>query len=143
MAGLVDIVLPKKTIELYGVKVPITGIDMDGLGALWERFPQLSDIAASGNIGPKSILALGADVTAAFIAAGTGAAGDEAAEAVAREMPIGDKIELIAAILERSMPRGAVPFVESYVAILASLGMLRSEPPKDGDVENSGNSPKE
>jgi hypothetical protein len=58
-------------------------------------------------------------------------------------MPIGDKIELIAAILERSIPRGAVPFVENYVAILASLGMLRPEPPKDGDVENSGNSPKE
>jgi hypothetical protein len=96
-------------------------------------------MAANGNIGAMAIIALGPDVTAAFIAAGTGAAGDEAAEAVARDMPIGDKVELLAAILEMSLPRGSVPFVEACVAILSSLGMLRSAPANDGAGESSGN----
>jgi hypothetical protein len=141
MPGLVDLVLPKRTKTLYGVDIRITGIDADGVAALWDRFPQLADVAASGQFGVREILSLGPDAAAAFIAAGTGAAGDANAEAIARDLPLGDKMELIADILEMSLPRGPGPFVDAGVRILQSLGMLSPEQKNAGVGGNSGSLP--
>lgn len=142
MPGLVDLVLPKRVRVFYGVEIPITGVDVDYLGTLWDRFPQLSDMAANGTFGAREILALGPEAAAAFIAAGTGAGGNQKAEAIARELPIADKLELIADILEMSMPRGPGPFVEAFVRIMTALGMISQAPASDGEDESSGKSPK-
>lgn len=141
MPGLVDLVLPKRTKTLYGVEVRITGVDADAIGSLWDRFPRLADLTETGQFGVKEILALGPDVTAAFIAAGTGASGDPNAETIARDLPLGDKAELLADILEMSLPRGPGPFVDACVRILQALGMLSPGPRNAGAGAGSGNSP--
>jgi hypothetical protein len=132
------LVLPARVVELYGTEIPIKGVDVDYIGTLWDRFPQLSEAAASGNITPRAILALGPDVAGAFIAAGTGAGGDAKAEAVARALPLGDKLALMGHILEMTMPRGPGPFVEDFVRIMSALGMISPTPASDGSAESSG-----
>lgn len=143
MPGLVDLVLPKRSVEIYGTEITVTGVDVDYLGTLWDRFPQLSDMAAAGDYSPKAILALGPEVSAAFIAAGTGAGGSVKAEGIARALPLGYKLELIAEILEMSMPRGPGPFVDAFVRILSACGITFQTPELAGGVGSSGNSPTE
>jgi hypothetical protein len=132
------LVLPARVIELYGTEIPITGVDVDYIGTLWDRFPQLSEAAASGDISPRAIIALGPDVAGAFIAAGTGAGGDAKAEAVARALTLGDKLLLIGHILEMTMPRGLGPLAEDFVRIMSVFGMTFRAPANDGSVESSG-----
>jgi hypothetical protein len=139
MSGLVDLVLPKRTLTLYGVELPILGISAEAIGALWDRFPQLAGMA-SENFGVRELLALGTDVSAAFIAAGTGDAGNARAEAFAAQLKLGDQAELVAGILEMTLPRGPGPFVDACVRIMTSLGMLRSEQKSAGAGAGSGTS---
>jgi len=139
MSGIVDIVLPKRSVTLYGVEIEITGVKNKAIGELWDRFPQISDMAEAGKFGLKELLSLDEEVVAAFIAAGTGRPGDPIAEAFARELPLGDQAELIAAILERTLPRSSGPFVESWLQILTLLGMIRPAQKNAGAGAATGN----
>ena len=67
-------------------------------------------------------MAVGGDLVAAIIAAGTVDPGDPVAEEAAGRLGIDEQADLLAAILRVTLPKGVGPFVEKLLALGAALG---------------------
>ena len=120
MVGLVDIALVTSTVTIRGQDVAVTGISARGIALLLARFPELRALMTGREVALDELLKLGGDVVAAIIAAGTGTPGDAQAEAAADNLTLEEQADLIAAIVELTMPRGLGPLVDR----LSRLGLL-------------------
>lgn len=123
MAGLLDIAPPGETVPVGGAEVAVTGVSARGVAVLLQRFPELRALFAGRTPDAARLAALGPDIVAAIIAAGTGSPGVARAEAVADRLPADTQIELLAAILRVTMPRGPGPLVERLGALGEQLGL--------------------
>ena len=119
MVGLIDIAPLTKAVTIRNVPVDVSGVSARGIAQLLARFPELRALMAGREVAIEGLLALGGDVVAAIIAAGTGVPGDEAAEQAADRLSVDEQADLLVAILELTMPRGLGPFVEK----LSRLGL--------------------
>lgn len=124
MVGLVDIAPVTSTASIRGQDVTVTGISARGIALLLVRFPELRALLTGREVALDELLKLGGDVVAAIIATGTGAPGDRAAEAAADNLTLEEQADLIAAIVELTMPRGLGPLVDrlSRLGLLAASG---------------------
>ena len=122
MVSLVDIVDVKKSVTIRGKDVEVEGINAEKLGLLINAFPELRMMFAgrAGDLSPQDIVAMGPKIVAAIIASGTGSPGDEAVEAAAAKLTIGEQMTLLTTIFEITFPDGFGPFVEK----LRSLGFM-------------------
>lgn len=124
MVGLVDAFggseFAAETVSVRGKAIAVPGVSAKGIAYLLTRFPDLRALMAGRKIEEAALLAMGGDAVAAIIAAGTGAPGDDKAEAIAGTLPLDAQADLIAAILKVTMPQGVGPFVEK----LTGLGLL-------------------
>ena len=120
MVGLVDIAPVTTAVTIRGQEVTVTGISARGIALLLVRFPQLRALMTGREVALDELLKLGGDVVAAIIAAGTGTPGDSQAEAAADNLTLEEQADLIAAIVELTMPRGLGPLVDR----LSRLGLL-------------------
>ena len=120
MVGLVDIAPVTSTILVRGQDITITGVSARGIALLLARFPELRAVITGREVAMDDLLKLGGDVIAAIIAAGTGAPGDVGAEKAADNLTLEEQADLLAAIVELTMPRGLGPLVEK----LSRLGLL-------------------
>jgi hypothetical protein len=120
MVGLVDIAPVTSTVSIRGHDISITGVSARGIALLLARFPELRALVTGREVGLDALLRLGGDVIAAIIAAGTGAPGDLDAEKSADNLTLDEQADLLAAIVELTMPRGLSPLVER----LSRLGLL-------------------
>jgi len=120
MVGLVDIAPVNSTVSIRGQDIIITGVSARGIALLLARFPELRALVTGREVGLDALLRLGGDVIAAIIAAGTGAPGDLDAEKYADNLTLEEQADLLAAIVELTMPRGLSPLVER----LSRLGLL-------------------
>jgi hypothetical protein len=120
MVGLVDIAPVTSTVSVRGQDVTVTGVSARGIATLLARFPELRALMTGREVALDELLKLGGDVVAAIIAAGTGAPGDAQAEAAADNLTLEEQADLIAAIVEITMPRGLGPLVDR----LSRLGLL-------------------
>ena len=73
------------------------------------------------DVGFDDLLAMGGDLVAAIIAAGTGDPGDPVAEEAAGRLGIDEQADLLAAILRVTLPKGVGPFVEKLAGLGAGL----------------------
>ena len=107
---------------------------------LLARFPDLRKLFAGRDVGMEELLAIGGDLVAAIIAAGTGAPGDPAAEAAAGRLGIDEQADLLAAILRVTLPKGVGPFVEKLLALGAALdaGSVGTVPATTSRKRSSG-----
>lgn len=124
MVSLLDIADQQKTVTIRGKDVAVFGISAQDIVYLFGKFPELR-LLMSGkqtDLTPEMLLKLAPGAVAAAIAAGTGSAGDEQAEAVAARLGLGEQLDLLAAIFELTFPQGVGPFVQK----LDVLGLLRS-----------------
>ncbi len=112
MVSLLDIAPVVDTAEVNGEQVTITGISVEGIASLLRRYPILYDVLSKG-ISVENLMTAGPDVVAAIIAAGNGNPGNERVEQVAKLLNLQAQIDLLAAILRRTMPKGIGPFLES------------------------------
>lgn len=120
MVGLVDIAPVTTAVTIRGQEVTVTGISARGIALLLARFPELRALMTGREVALDELLKLGGDVVAAIIAAGTGVPGDAQAEAAADNLTLEEQADLIAAIVELTMPRGLGPLVDR----LSRLGLL-------------------
>ncbi len=112
MVGLLDIAPVVDTVEINGEQVSVPGISVEGIASLLRRYPILHDVMSKG-ISVENLMAAGPDVVAAMIAAGCGQPGNEQAEQIVKLLNVQAQIDLLAAILRRTMPKGVGPFLES------------------------------
>ena len=120
MVGLVDIAPVTSMVSVRGQDIIITGVSARGIALLLARFPKLRAVMTGREVALDDLLKLGGDVIAAIIASGTGAPGDARAEAAADNLTLEEQADLLAAIIELTMPRGLSPLVEK----LSRLGLL-------------------
>ena len=120
MVGLVDIAPVTSTILVRGQDITITGVSARGIALLLARFPELRAVITGREVAMDDLLKLGGDVIAAIIAAGTGSPGDNDAEQAADNLTLEEQADLLASIVELTMPRGLGPLVEK----LSRLGLL-------------------
>ena len=125
MVSLLDIADQQKTVPLRGKDVTVRGISAQDVVYLLGKFPELRSLMAGNraDVTPESLLKFAPAAVAAVIAAGTGSAGDEKAEAVAARLAIGEQVEILAAIFELTFPQGIGPFV----ARLDAFGLLKGD----------------
>ncbi|HZT26497.1 MAG TPA: hypothetical protein VFA57_12395 [Pseudolabrys sp.] len=124
MVSLLDIADQQKTVTIRGKDVAVFGISAQDIVYLFRKFPELRLLMSGkqADLTPETLLELAPGAVAAAIAAGTGSAGDEQAEAVAARLGLGEQLDLLAAIFELTFPQGVGPFV----AKLDALGLLKS-----------------
>ena len=120
MVGLVDIAPITSSVTIRGQDITITGVSARGIALLLARFPELRAVMTGREVALDELLKLGGDVIAATIASGTGTPGDTQAEAAADSLTLEEQADLLAAIVELTMPRGFGPLVER----LSLLGLL-------------------
>ena len=120
MVGLVDIAPITSSVTIRGQDITITGVSARGIASLLARFPALRALVTGREVALDELLKLGGDVIAAIIVAGTGTPGDTQAEAAADNLTLEEQADLLAAIVELTMPRGLGPLVEK----LSRLGLL-------------------
>ena len=124
MVSLLDIADQQKTVTIRDKDVAVFGISAQDIVYLFGKFPELRLLMSGkqADLTPETLLKLAPGAVAAAIAAGTGSAGDEQAEAVAARLGLGEQLDLLAAIFELTFPQGVGPFV----AKLDALGLLKS-----------------
>jgi hypothetical protein len=124
LVSLVDIIDLKKTVTIRGKALEVEGINAEKLGLLILSYPELRLMFAGKavELSPQGVIALGPKIVASVIAAAIGKLGDEAEEAAAGKLALGEQLELLATIFELTFPDGVGPFV----ARLRSLGVLDS-----------------
>ena len=120
MVGLVDIAPVTSTVTVRGQDITVTGISARGVALLLARFPELRALMTGREVALDDLLRLGGDVVCAIIAAGTGTPGDADVETAADNLTLEEQADLLAAIVELTMPRGLGPLVER----LSRLGLL-------------------
>jgi hypothetical protein len=120
MVGLVDIAPVTGTVTLRGQDITVTGVSARGIASLLARFPELRALMTGREVALDDLLKLGGDVVCAIIAAGTGSPGCEAAEKAADNLSLEEQADILASIVELTMPRGLGPLVER----LSRLGVL-------------------
>jgi len=120
MASLMEIANVPRQVDVRGVKVDVTGVSAEGLAALMARFPDIGKLFSGIVPEKEDLMKLAPTALSAFIAAGCGKAGNEQAEKIARDLGLGEQLDLVDEILRLTFPRGVGPFVQK----LQELGVL-------------------
>lgn len=136
MAGLADLVVRTETVEIQGETLEVHPLNFDTIGKLLQRFPEFGKLAAGGKLDAASLFSLGPEFIGAFLASGLQRNWSPQVEEIVRELSIDEQIQIFAAILKISMPRGIGPFVKTVEAAATVLGLTNpaaSDPaPTDG-----------
>lgn len=141
MPGLLDIATSARTVEVQGTAIPIYGVSARGIAYLLERFPELRKLFSGQQIDftPEAITQLVPDAIAAIIAAGTGTPGDKQAELTADNLPAGEQADLLKAIFDVTMPKGARPFVDKLIGLSETIGGVSMSTPDMKSPQQSSN----
>ena len=121
MVGLIDIVPVDEKVVVRGKPVSVSGVSVEGIGRLLFRFPELRKMAETGKWNADELLTLSDDIVCAILAAGTGMPGNVKAEAGARNLSVGEKAALIAAVIRVTMPQGVGPFTTALTEMFGSV----------------------
>jgi hypothetical protein len=137
MVSLADLVSVKTTVSIRGQEIPITGINANKLGLLIASFPEIRKMFAgrASELSIDELFKFGPQVVTTVIALGTCddlAIMDDAGSytlagepflqqlKAAHSLTIGEQVELLNGIFEKTFPEGIGPFVER----LKDLGLL-------------------
>ncbi len=123
MVGLVDIAPATETVVVRGQGVEVCGISASGVALLLARFPDLRRMFSGRDVPIEDLMAMGGEVIAAIIAAGTGAAGDAEAERAADHLSLDAQADLLIAVARVTLPTGVGPFVEKLTGAGGALGL--------------------
>lgn len=122
MVSLVDVAPNKETVEVNGKPVPVAGISAQGIAWLIEIHPEIMSRLFAGksvDLKPGDLMKLGPKIIASIIAAGTGHIDEPNETEAAASLALGDQLDLLAAIIRKTFPRGVGPFVAQFEALAA------------------------
>lgn len=128
MVSLVDIAPLARAVPVQGDTVSVRGVSALGVASLIMRFPELRALIAGKdtNVTVDRIMEVAPQAVASIIAAGCGAEGDPRAEEVASQLPVGEQLALLTAVLELTLPNGIGPFVKQVEGLLKAVGLSES-----------------
>jgi len=118
MVDLLSIAPRTEIVEVRGTAVAVAGTSARGIFNLLNRFPELMKMWGRGEWEMATLMELSDEVIAALIASGV----ETIDEANAANLSLDEKVELLGAVIRVTMPRGPVPFVESLVKLIDSVG---------------------
>ncbi|MGR3593101.1 MAG: phage pre-tape measure protein [Limimaricola soesokkakensis] len=125
MVGLVDIASASATVTIRGQAVEVHGVSASSIAHLLGRFPDLRRLFSGRDVAVEDMMAMGGEIVAAVIAAGTGATGDPEAERAADRLSVDEQADLLIEIARVTLPGGVGPFVEKLTGAGGALGVDR------------------
>ena len=130
MPGLLDAAPRYRDVEVGGTTVRVSGLSGLGLVELMQRFPEVKMMLAGKDVrlSPERMMTLIPEAGAAVIAGGCGHPGDPAYEQHAATLCFEDQVDLVAAVIELTIPSGIDPFMDKLDRLLGAVGL--------GDVES-------
>jgi hypothetical protein len=114
-----------ETVTIRNQKIKLVGVDLEDLGQLYFRFPEIGNMIQTRTFDVK---VLSKQAVAAFIAVGAGKAGDEAAEKAIASLALGERIALFNSVFRLTSPGGIGPFVELMVALTGGVALPGARP---------------
>lgn len=135
MVGLLDIAPVAETVDIEGQPVSVTGVSVEGIAYLLQRFPHFAQLQSLMGGGSNQtdlttvLFSLGPQVIASIIAAGCGYPNDDEAVKKAAGLNVQAQADLLDAVLRKTLTKGLDPFVERLNSIKDTL----SPPPKLSD----------
>ena len=112
MAGLMDIAPTRASKIVDGVSVVITGVSLNAIVGLINRFPEIEVMISGGQIDVSKVMSMSSAAVAAVIAEGCGEGGNkEVEEHVSRLLP-NQQVDLVEAIIDHTFPGGFGPFMD-------------------------------
>ena len=133
-----DLVPQAESVRIGDDTVQVRGIELGDLAFLFVRFPELRQLFDGATVDARTINALGRQASAALVAAATGHAGDEDAEAILGRLPSGLTLEIVLKSVRVGFPNGLAPVVELVIwamagASEAGVGLDMSSPSRPSD----------
>lgn len=124
MVGLLDIVNVPETVMVREVPVPVHGVSVRGIAHLMTQFPEIREVLGGRQVDvtPELLVNRAPRAIAAVIAAGCGMPGDPQAEEVAAGLGVDEQLELITAIIRKTLPGGLSPFLKRLESLTKGLG---------------------
>lgn len=128
--NLLDVAIAPREVKTHKYEtLKVYGLSIEGIAIIVKNRPELFEMfknRASEKIDFSTIVGLGADICADFLAAGLGYPGDEKAIAMCRKMNAEDQSTIGVAIFEESFPGGAVNFFERVVGAAKSINLVQA-----------------
>lgn len=139
MTSLLDIAELSETVTVRGVKLKLTGLGADGIGALLGEFPEIRVLMAGTNDMKKdamqALMSKAPNAIASIIAAAAGMPGDKAGIAKVQTFTVGEQMECLAPILRMTFPQGPGNFIQALNDLAAVVG-VRGQAADEPDEES-------
>ncbi len=126
MVSLLDIKKRTKEVETPDGVVLVSALSVRGLTSIMSLVPTVRRLMAgtvsAEELTAEKLVALAPDLVVGLIIVGTGGdPEDKALFEAASNLPIGIQADLVAGVVEASMPKGLAPFMESVSGIMGVL----------------------
>lgn len=129
----------------HGKILSVTGISLDGVVLLLDRFPEFKELITpkrgdqdkAAEFTLENLVKMGPRIIGAVIAAGTNEPGSEKAENAAKSLPIGLQTRLVREIMDATFPGGLGPFVEDLRAMGLVGASTEAEQPSSPEPEST------
>jgi hypothetical protein len=121
MAGLLDLAAASEDVPINGSTIPVRPLSARAIAHLLAGFPDLRAYFSGRELNPTELFRSAFSAVPAIIAAGMGKLGDAETEQQADDLPLDVQMDLVAAILRVTMPRGVGPFVEKFQSLGLAL----------------------
>lgn len=122
---LEDIAPAQRRVLIQDAEVDVRGLSLQDVSDLIARFPEVIAAFDKG-VTMAAVLKAGPPVVNAIIAAACGSPGNARAEQIAGELGVGLQAEILAYVLEATMPKGAGPFERLLKAAGLNLDTVRN-----------------
>jgi hypothetical protein len=123
MVGLLEIAPVDESVDIDGQQLSVPGISGLGFAHLLQCYPELRNFFGNGvvEMNAKSIIEKGPKIASAVMAAGCGYPGDAKAEKKLETFSVGTQVEILNAVLRKTLPRGFGPFVADLAALMERI----------------------
>lgn len=124
MVSLVDLAPMKLPVPLRGETVYVYGIGADTIVRLLQETPDLRRVLAGKMNGDadmvQNIVQAGPRIVGTIIAAGMGESGEEAINAAAKNLSVGEQFQLLEKIVEATFPQGLKVFLDGLGSLMGA-----------------------
>lgn len=121
MAGLLDIAPVRRSVPVAGTTLDVGGLSALGIANILQRIPETRKLISGmdSNLSVERIVEVVPEAVAIIIASACGYEGNEQAEKAANNLPAGDQLVVLEAILDLTIPGGLGPFVAKLRSLMA------------------------
>ena len=122
-------------VDVEGGSVEVRGIGLRDAANLLRRFPLLLDLFSDQPTTVGGLIQSAPDACAAIFAIGAGKGGDAAVEAVFDQLSLESQLDVLEAIVKRTVPKGWAPFFEKLSVLWSSPARPPAGSPEAAAIE--------